>query len=599
MNRALRETSRVSFVTSMVAATMSFGCGGGDASTNVQEKSLVIQAYVEGTVTDGVTHTPIQGATVTLPGFDGAGGGDGADPTDGIAHTDRNGFFSLGVPGVGSHTLFVSAADYARAKYSFSATTEPGASGNIRVTAVRNSQLYPTSASDGGVLSGRVTSGGGRDVIAGARVLVQFSDNVDPIEDANLEVTTETDDEGQFSLENLPAGSPQTRVTVFPVDIDGDGTPDTAIYSNFVSGGPGSGILSPGGQNFMDIVVDQFIADKVLWTNLDDGGSIDADESLTLHFGQPMLDTNDSTLVTLSDGVERVKVDFEWSDGVELSITPTEPLLAGHTYSLNVQTQSAAGGAVAFSRSFFVTSADAPPDAVTGISLVDPDPLAWNAKSFTLAWDAAADADGNPIDTYRVLARNDARRSTWVILFEGAVSRFGRPQLLVTLPDGFDTFPSEDVFSAVGFGTTVEFAVQPYSGRNDGPISEEFATLEDKHCPYLSVIPPLTTDNTLGTTDLTVKVVITSPNGEPLSDASTAKFTFADGASSTDPFVITGTPEVRRVRADEFEYSFTVPKGKSGFADTMTVDLSKMKDTSNNSPDGTLTCPKTASFTLN
>ena len=38
----------------------------------------------------------------------------------------------------------------ARAKYTVSASTEPGASGEIRVTAVRNSQLYPISDTDGG-----------------------------------------------------------------------------------------------------------------------------------------------------------------------------------------------------------------------------------------------------------------------------------------------------------------------------------------------------------------------------------------------------------------------------------------------------------------
>lgn len=590
MIRALRGAPFLSFLTSLVAASSSIGCGGGDANSNIEQKPLEIDAYVEGTVTDGVTHTPIEGATVQLPGVDGA---------DGSTTTDASGFYSLRVPGVGAHTLFVSASDYARAKYSFNATTEPGASGQIRVTAVRNSQLYPTSGDMGATLMGRVTSGGGRDIIAGARVLVQFTDNSDPIEDSELEVTTETGKDGMFSLEHLPAGAPQTRVTVFPIDLDDDGTPDTALFNNFVSGGPGNGVLTPGGQNFMEIVVDQFIADRVLWTNLDDGGSIAPDAELVLGFAQPMLESNDTTVVNLIDANEKVKVEFEWRDGVELTIRPVEPLIAGHNYTLNVQSQSASGGAVAFTKSFFVSSADAPPDAVTGLELVDADPVAWNAKSFTLSWDAARDADDNPVDNYRVLARNDARQTTWVVLFEGAVSRFERPQLLVTLPDSFDTFPSEDVFSAVGFGTSVEFAVQPYSGRNDGPISEERATLVDEHCPSLNVTPPATTDNSLGTDELKVKVLISTTDGEPLADSATAKFTFAEGASSLDPFVISGTPEVRRVRAGQFEYTFKVPKEKSGVADTMTVDLSKMTDTSGNAPDGSAGCPKTLSFTLN
>ncbi|HET9956833.1 MAG TPA: carboxypeptidase regulatory-like domain-containing protein [Polyangiaceae bacterium] len=589
MNRALLHTSGVAFLTFLVTAGLVSGCAG-EANSSVQEEPLVIEAYVEGTVTSGVTHTPIAGATVALPGVMGEAGS---------TTTDSNGFYSLKAPGVGAHTLFVSAKGYARAKYSFSANTEPGASGQIQVTAVRNSQLYPTSDADGGALSGRVASGGGRDLIAGAKVLVQFLDTSDPIEDASLKVTAQTDSDGKFMLKNLPAGAPQTRVTVLPADVDDDGKPDTAVFSNFVSGGPSNGVLTPGGQNFMDIVVDPYIGDKVLWTNLDDRPSLDPDEEIVVAYAESMVDTKDATLVTLAEGADRVKVDFEWEDNLKLTVTPLEPLLQGHTYTLSVQTQSTAGVPVALSRSFLVTSAEAPPDAVTGLEIVDADPVPWSTRRFTLAWDAASDVDGNPIDTYRVLARNDARQTTWTILFEGAVSRFSRPQLQVNLPESFDSFPNEDVFSAVGFGTTVEFAVQAYSGRNDGPISEEPATFQDTHCPSLTVTPPVTTDNSLGTEELVVKFLISSNDNEPLSDDSEPKFTFADGTLSTDPFVISGAPRVRRVRAGQLEYSFAIPKGKTGAGDTLTLDLSKVTDTSGNGPDGSAGCVKTQSLTLN
>jgi hypothetical protein len=488
--------------------------------------------------------------------------------------------------------LFVQAEGYARAKYTVNATTEPGASGDIRVTAVRNSQLYPTGDVDGGTLNGRVTSGGNRDIVVGAGVLVQFGDASDPIEDASIEVTATTAADGTFSIANLPAGAPQTRVTVFPIDIDGDGTPDTAPFSNAVTGGPSAGVLTPGGQNFMDIVVDPFIGDKVIWTNLDDGATVAADDPLVIQYAAAMLDSSDATTITLREGSQEIGVDFAWSSAAELSVTPKEPLVPGHTYTLNVVALSAAGTTVTFNKAFLVMSPDAPVDAVTNPEIVDAEPLDWKAKAFTVAFDAVADTEG-----YRVFARNSTNQSSWVMVFEGRVSQFGRPQVAVTLPDSFDTFPSEDVFSATGFGTTVDFAVQPFNGKNDGPMPDEFATLEDSHCPMLVIAPPATTDNTAGTAELKVKYLLASADGEPLADAPAPIFAFATTTSSTDTLTINPrSMEIRRLKAGQFEVSFVVPAGTSGVGDSVTVDLRKVTDTSGNVPDGSLTCPKT--FTI-
>ncbi|HWA78005.1 MAG TPA: carboxypeptidase-like regulatory domain-containing protein [Polyangiaceae bacterium] len=582
MNHAWKRPSFLVFLACVVSAGLTSACGG-DTNTTVEDDPLVIDAYIEGTVIDGVTHAPIAGATVTVPGIAGSMN---------TFTTDSSGFYSLGVPGVGAHTLFIEADDYARAKYTVSAITEPGAAGNIRVTAVRNSVLYPKT----GKLSGRVTSGGNRDVVAGASVLVQFTDTTDSIEDASITVTAKTGKAGEFSLSGLPAGAPQTRVSVLPVDLDKDKIPDTATFSALVTGGVGGGALTPDGENYMEISVDPFFSDKVLSTNLDDAATVAPEGPLLITYAQPMVDGLDATSVTLREGSIEVSVDVTWTSDTELSITPREPLLNGHSYSLAVQALSTAGVAVAFNRTFSVTSGDAPADA-TAVEIMDPDPIAWNAKSFTLAFDAVTGADG-----YRILARNNQRQTSWLVLFEGVVSQFDRPQVRVTLPDGFDTFPSEDAFSAVGFGTSVDFAVQAFSGKNDGPFPDatQFATLSDTHCPRLNVVSQGSSDNTLGTEEIRAKYLLTSEGGEPLADGPVPKFTFAAGAGAADTVVLVAkTMQVRRLRADQFEVSFAVPAGVSGALDTVTADLSKVKDTSGNVPDGTPLCPKTLTFTSN
>jgi hypothetical protein len=583
MNHAWQRSSFLVFLACVVSAGLTAGCGG-DTNTTVEDDPLVIEAYIEGTVIDGITHTPIAGATVTAPGVSGMGGS---------FTTDASGFYSLAVPGVGSHTLFVEAGNYARAKYTVNAITEPGASGNIRVTAVRNSQLYPKT----GKLSGRVVSGGRRDAVAGASVLVQFTDSSDPIEDAELVVSAKTDKSGMFSLGELPAGSPQTRVTVFPVDLDKDKTPDTATYSAAVTGGVGGASLAPDGENFMDIVVEQFIGDKVLFTNLDDEATITGEEALKITYAQPMDGSFDATTVTLREGASEIAVDPSWKDDVELDILPKEPLLKGHTYTLTVQAFSVAGNVVTFSKTFNVQSDAAPEGTVSGLEIVDAEPLAWNAKIYSLAWDATPGAQ-----SYRVMARNNQLQTSWVVLFEGPVSQFDRPHVKVTLPDSFDTFPSDDAFSAVGFSTEVQFAVQAFNGKNDGefPPEEDFATLSDSHCPRISVTSQGSTDNTLGTASIRAKYLLASEGGEPLADSPTPVFTFTPGVGALDTTVIDkSTIEIRRLRADQFEVSFDVPKGNSGTGDTVEVNVTKVSDTSGNAPDGSLLCPSKLTFTSN
>lgn len=583
MNQAWQRSSFLVFLACVVSAGLTAGCGG-DTNTTVEQDPLVIEAYIEGTVIDGITRAPLADATVTAPGVSGASG---------TFTTDESGFYSLAVPGVGSHTLFVEAAGYARAKYTVNAQTEPGAAGQIRVTAVRNSQLYPTTAT----LRGRVTSGGNRDLVAGANVLVQFTDSSDAIEDASLVVTGKTDKSGMFTLDDLPAGAPQTRVSVLPVDLDKNGTPDTATYSALVTGGVGGGSLTPDGENFMDIVVDQFIADKVLWTNLDDDATVAEDATLQITYAQPMLDTFDATTVTLREGGAEISVDLSWTDDVTLTVQPKEPLLAGHSYTLTVQAVSSAGSSVSYTKAFSVTSGEAPTDAVTGTTIVDAEPLAWNAKSFSVGW------DGIPgVDSYRVLARNSQVQQSWVVLFEGPVSQFESPRVRVTLPDVFDTFPSEDAFSATGFATSVDFAVQAFNGKNDGPFQApaDMATLSDTHCPRITVTSQGSTDNTAGTEPIRAKYLLTSEGGEPIADAPAPVFVFAVGLGALDTTLLDGKkPSLRRVRADQFEVSFAVPKGSSGAADEVTVDLSKVTDTSGNAPDGSLLCPVVAKLISN
>lgn len=585
MTYVRQRSSFLVFLACAVSAGLTAGCGG-DTNTTFNEEPLVIEAYIEGTVVDGITRAPIEGATVTVPGI--AGG-------TGSFTTEENGFYSLAVPGVGAHTVFVEATDYARAKYTVNATTEPGASGNIRVTAVRNSQLYPKT----GTLNGRVTSGGDRDIVAGAGVLVQFTDSADPIEDASLTIRTTTDKAGTFTLDELPAGSPQTRVTIFPADLNDDDVPDTATFSSFVTGGTGGGALTPDSQNFMDISVDQFIADKVLGSNLDNAATIAPTDPLVLTYAQPMVQTQDAITVTLREGTVEIAAEASWSNEVELSIQPREPLLAGHTYSLAVQAISLSGTSVTFNRTFSVASDEAPLDAVTGAELVDPAPVAWNAKSFNLAFDLPA----TPPQGYRVFARNNQLQTQWAVVFEGLVSRFGRPQVRVTLPDAFDTFPSDDAFSAVGFGTIVEFAIQPFNGKNDGAFPDDpdnFASLADTACPRISVASSNTTDNIFGTDPIRAKYLLSSAGGEPIADDPAPVFTFATGPSSTDTTLLRrASMQLRRVRADQFEVSFAVPVGESGAGDAVTVDVSGVTDTSGNAPDGTLDCPDTVTFVSN
>jgi hypothetical protein len=263
-----------------------------------------------------------------------------------------------------------------------------------------------------------------------------------------------------------------------------------------------------------------------------------------------------------------------------------------------VQAFSVAGNTVAFSKTFNVTSDAAPEMPVTGVEITDPDPVSWNTKTVSLAWDASSDAQG-----YRVLARNNQLQTSWVVLFEGAVSQFDRPHVKVTLPDSFDTFPSDDAFSALGFGTQVELAVQAFNGKNDGafPSKEDFVTLSDSNCPRISVASALgSTDNTLGTEPIRAKYLMTSEGGEPLADLPLPVFTFSVGAGAVGTTLLDRkTMQIRRLRADQFEISFAVPVAASGAADSVEVNVLKVTDTSGNAPDGSLLCPSKVTFISN
>jgi hypothetical protein len=180
------------------------------------------------------------------------------------------------------------------------------------------------------------------------------------------------------------------------------------------------------------------------------------------------------------------------------------------------------------------------------------------------------------------------------------VSQFIRPQVKVTLPDAFDTFPSDDAFSAVGFGTQVQFAVQAFNGKNDGefPSEADFAVLSDDHCARISVISQGSSDNTLGTEPIRAKYLMTSEGGEPLADEPTPLFTFTAGPLTTDTTLLDRkTMQIRRLRPDQFEVSFAVPVAASGTGDTVEVNVTNVTDTSGNPPDGTLLCPKKVTFT--
>jgi hypothetical protein len=451
--------------------------------------------------------------------------------------------------------------------------------------------LFPKTAT----LSGRVTSGGPRNAIAGATVVVQFLDVENPIEDPSLTLKTTTDSEGLFSLTGLPAGSPTTRVIVLPTDTNGDGRPDTAVFSNFVTGTGPVATLVPDGETFMEIPVDQYVPDGVLWTNIDDTATIEPSESIVLTFAAPMAGTSDSSVVTLTDGDNDIAVQPSWSkDGVELTIDPVEPLVAGGQYSLTVNALSASGNLVAYSHVFVVTSADAPAHPVSGIRIVNLEPVAWDERNFTIQFDRVDDAQA-----YRIYARNSDRQTAWVKLFEGPVSAFQSPQVNVQLPDVFNTFPdSPNTFSAVGFKTTVDFAVQPYNGRNDGPFGDEVATFEDVYCPSLQVQHYGPVNNSGGTDPLDVIFVISSTDGEPLGDDIAPKFKFTVDSDVGGYLISTSAMKVRRVLPNAFAVLFKLPAGEDATGTQVSVDLRGVTDTSGNKPDGSADCPSTWTSTL-
>jgi len=569
MKHASPQISLIALVTA-IPLSLFTACGG---DTIVRDESLTVDTAIEGTVIDGLTREPIEGATVTAPGTTTKD----AMKTVATATTDANGFYRIPVSGLGDHVVFVERSGYAKAKYRVRTTVEPGAPGNLGLNAVADSKLYPKT----GTLVGRVSSGGPRNVIKGARVVVQFTDGTDPIEDSSLDTEETTDDNGNFTLKGLPAGSPQTRVIVYPVDLDDDDEPDTATYSDFVKGGPGTATLVPDSQNYMEITVDQFIADKVIWSSLDDDAIVAPDAALTLAFARPMLTTWDATQVALRVGggqAEFVSAEREWSsDGTELTVTPREALVPGEDYTLEVTAHSANGSSVTFSRAFVVQSADAPEDAVDSLELVDEEPFPWTQRAFRLTWQAQG------AESYRVLARNNANQSTWVTLFQGRASAFTTQRATVTLPDAFNTFPGEGVFSATGFGTEVEFAVQPFNGKNDGPFPDEVLTIKDSVCPKLQVAQTGTATNQ---TEAAIKFqfVVSSTDNEPLSEDSVAKFSFKDGAG-TDAFVLKAAPKSQRwINRSSIEYTFEVPALKSATGDSVSINLLGVTDTSGNAP---------------
>ncbi len=534
-----------------------------------------VTAILEGTIRNGLTRAPLEGATVRILGARGANG-------NVEATTDADGHYRIVFSGSGRFTYVIESDGFARAVSTI--TFDPndfaveGTNGGYTVTQLLNQEVYPTV----GTLRATVYGNQFRDLISDAPVTLTFFSSID---DPSLTLSATTDDAGQFEIAGLPAGTSFT-VTVRATDRDGDGVLDTTGTSQSVTleaGEVTETFIGP---------VGVYNGPGVLWTNLDNMRSWAVNPEFVFVFRSPMDTDPSATVVSLRERTQYqyVATDMAWdSEGTELTINPRQDLVPGREYEIWLTGWSRNAESISTnSYAFRVEGGIDTMPMVTNLTwLDDPTDVEFTQSTFLLGMDPIEN-----VDTIRFYGRNTMRSSDWVRLQENGPNdgfpqneipvtvQYAQRQLLKSFPGGVDTF--------FGRGEALEIAAAVVLAGVEGPLSTP-VQIRDGKCIDVTLTTGTdntTTqyfDNTGGTEPKPVLIAVTAQAQEYFAEDSDAVITIENGPFSPDNFVLDVTGmTLERVNRSTFELTGEIPADRDAQLDRITVDLSMLSDPSGN-----------------
>ncbi len=519
-----------------------------DTTTRTQTPSQPTGSIV-GVVTSLRTGAPLQGVTVSIPGPGGVLLSD---------TTDASGAYALGGVVAGATYVIRFAATTYVAR--FESATIPDTAGDYPSNGIV--QVDVALAQSNATLTGHVVARDG----APAQGVIVMADLRE--RGFDLVATATTDAQGAYVLTGLPGGPTGLLVDVVaqPWDANGDGLVDYDALSR-------TAVTYPAATSLLDLDLRAAAADLLLLTSNLESGVLAANTAMQLTFNRA-LDAS-LTVASLYDSSAAksvaVTVSLD-STGKILGIVPAggTALAAFHSYTLTVDALATNGDPLVVSRTF---TADVPASllpAVTGLA-VTPANADFDTASFTLSWNASANASG-----YQVWVRDTNRNPSYLLV--KTLGSSPAPSTTVTLPATFDWYSADALQTPFAFGVGVDFAVVPVNAAGDAPLPSAVTPVHRTD----AVAPPVdqaaqtgNADNSAGGTARTITLALTFGEYMNQDPAFVPTIVLPDPSMTAtfrwDPSTTYGTTVGR--------FSITVPPSIDGHG---TYTVSGAKDSSGN-----------------
>ena len=487
---------------------------------------------IVGIVTSLRTGAPLQGVTVSAP----AGGGIVSDTTD------SNGAYALGglVAGATYTVRFATTGYVPRFEYA----AVPDTAGDYPSNGIV--QVDMPLAQSNATLSGHVYARDGAPAVGVVLTADLRARGFD------LVATATTDAQGAYALTGLP-GAPAgllLDVVAQPWDANADGLADYDALSR-------TGTTYPAAVSLLDFDLRLAAAELLLLTSNLESGLLPASASIQLTFNRALeaafIDFTHITLYDLTaDPLGTVKVAVTASldtTGKILTIVPAAgtALAAYHSYRLVVNAVATNGDTFVVSRTF---TADVPASllpAVTGLAVTSP--ADFDTASFTLSWNASANASG-----YQVWVRDTNRNPSYLLV--RTLLSTPAPSTSVTLPATFDWYSGDAIQTPFAFGVGVDFVVVAVNAAGDAALPSTVVPVhrQDTVHPVVEQAVQIgNADNSASGTPRTITLTLTfseyiDPAFAPtigLPDGSmTATFAWQDPNRTVGRFSITIPPSI-------------------------------------------------------
>jgi 5-hydroxyisourate hydrolase-like protein (transthyretin family) len=412
--------------------TAFYGCG---PAATVQAPSSVFGS-VTGRVTDAKNGSPLQNVEIKAIQVTDEG------VKELVTKTNADGAYALQKLPAGSTYRIRYAIDaYVARFFDITVADSAGEYPQGNVIAEANVPMAPGS----GKIIGKVITAGGKGA-AKAKVSVDQR-----VFNYDLVLETETAADGTFEFAGLPATPTgvQVRVTVWPIDENGDGVPDYNYQQTDFTAFPDVTTRA-------DIDMRNTAQGLTLVVSDMDDGIHAATGTLNMTFNRALDLSRTTVNLTYVDTGSTIATGNKLEeDGRKLVITPSgASLTPGKSYRLEVTPRALNGATNYYSRSFQVLggASAAPLPAVTNL-VVTPNVVNYNTRTFTLTWSAITAAA-----SYRIYARDTRNNQAYVWISSlGATPSPSRSLSLSTTL--FDYYPGDGVTTPFAFGVKVDFAV--------------------------------------------------------------------------------------------------------------------------------------------